>query len=373
MATTRAALMREYAQPLSIEQVRLPETLAPGGVIVDVLATTLCGTDAHMWDGRLRQFINVKMPSIFGHEMVGTVVETGPGEAVDALGRELKPGTRIAFSAERACGHCYGCTVLGTSTACEHHVLGFMQSADEPPYVMGGLADRAYVAPGTGRVVVPDDVNDSWGAAANCAVKTTLRAFANGGGVVPGEPVVIQGSGPLGLFGTAMARAHGASMVITIGAPEARLELARAWGADHTISIEAMPDADERIARVLELTGGRGAPLVLELSGGSTANREGAMMCAAHGSFVLVGIGSSVPDPIPLGAVMGKEIKICGSTNGNAADLYKSLKFLSDNKSRFDWDAMFDAPVGLAGATGALASMSEMHSIKPLIVPSLDA
>lgn len=364
--------MREYAAPLTIEQVPLPDEIEPGAVVVDILATTLCGTDAHMWDGRLKDFVPVTMPSINGHEMVGSVVAAGSG-AVDALGRPLTEGTRIAFSAERSCGHCYGCTVLGTSTACEHHILGFMQSADEPPYVMGGLADRCYVSPGTGRVVVPDEVENHWGAAANCAVKTTLRAFANGGGVVPGEPVVIQGSGPLGLFGTAYARAMGAGTVITIGAPEARLEIARAYGADFTLSIESVPDPDERIARVLELTGGRGAPLVLDLAGAPSANREGVMMCAAHGNYVLVGIGAGIPDPVPMGAVMGKEMKICGSTNGNSADLYKSLKFLGDHRDRFDWDLMFSKPVGLAGATDALRDMAQMRAIKPVIVPSLDA
>jgi D-arabinose 1-dehydrogenase-like Zn-dependent alcohol dehydrogenase len=370
MSTTRAAVMYAYREPLSVEEVPLPAELAPGAALVEIGCTTLCGTDAHLWDGRLAGFLDVAMPMIHGHEMVGRVVAIDPGETRDALGATIGVGDRIVWS-ESVCGHCRACTVLGETVLCERRGMGFAQRADRPPFVIGGLAEHVYVTPGAQRIIVPDEVEDAWAAAAGCAVKTMIRAFRNGGGVRPGATVVVQGAGPLGLFATAYARAAGAR-VITIGAPEARLAVARAWGADETISVESVADPDHRVARVLELTGGLGAELVLDFAGAPTANREGVLMCAARGGYVVVGIAGPGADPIPVPVVMGRELRVCGSMNGDVGDLAASLSFLRRYRDTVDWNLMFGAPVGLTGATEALRAMSATTTIKPVIVPGLD-
>jgi D-arabinose 1-dehydrogenase-like Zn-dependent alcohol dehydrogenase len=368
--STRAAVMHAYGEPLRIEEVPLPRELEPGALLVSIEATTLCGTDAHLWDGRLRDFIPAAMPMIHGHEMAGRVVALDPRVRLDAVGREISVGDRVVWS-EAVCGHCHPCSVLGETVHCEHRALGFMQAADVPPYATGGLSEHVYVAPGAQRLVVDDDIETTWAAAAGCAVKTMLRAFRQGGGVAPGSSVVVQGAGPLGLFATAYARAAGAGTVITIGGPEARLEVARAWGADHVLSVDEVSDPDARVARVLELTGGRGAELVLDLAGAPTANREGVLMAARRGAYVVVGIAGPGAEPIPMPVVMGRELRVVGSMNGDVGDLALSLEFLARHRGTFDWDLMFDAPVGLEGATEALAAMAALQTIKPVIAPAL--
>jgi threonine dehydrogenase-like Zn-dependent dehydrogenase len=181
--------------------------------------------------------------------------------------------------------------------------------------------------------------------------------------------VVVQGAGPLGLFATAYARAGGAGRVITIGAPAARLEVARAWGADHTISVDQVGDPDERVARVQELTGGLGAQLVLDFAGAPTANREGVLMCARKGSYVIVGIAGPDADPIPVPALMGRELRVLGSMNGDIGDLAAALEFLARERERFDWNLMFAEPVGLSGASAALEAMAATTTIKPVVLP----
>lgn len=365
--STRAAVMHAYGEPLSLEEIPLPDELEPGAALVEIAATTLCGTDAHLWEGRFAGFLDVAMPMIHGHEMVGRVVAIHPAEARDAVGRKIALGDRIVWS-EAVCGHCHACTVLGETVMCERRGMGFAQRADRPPYVVGGLAEHVYVRPGCQRLVVPDEVEDAWAAAAGCAVKTMLRAFRNGGGVRPGSTVVVQGAGPLGLFATAYARAAGAGTVVTIGAPERRLAVARAWGADETISIEEVPDPDARVARVHELTAGLGAELVLDFAGAPSANREGVLMCARRGAYVVVGIAGPDVEPVPMAAVMGRELRIHGSLNGDIGDLAAALRFLRGR--RFDWNLMFDPPVGLSGATSALRAMASQAAIKPIVVPS---
>lgn len=369
--SSRAAVMHAYAQPLSVEDVPLPTELEPGAAIVRIGSTTLCGTDAHLWDGRLAAFIDAAMPMIHGHEMVGEVVAINAAETRDAVGRPIAPGDRIVWS-ESVCGHCYACTVLGETVMCERRGLGFMQRADVPPYIVGGLSEYVYVGPGSQRLVVDEAIRNPWAAAAGCAVKTMVRAFRNGGGIRPGATVVVQGAGPLGLFATAYARAGGAGTVITIGAPAARLSVARAWGADATVPVDEIPDPDARVAEVLALTGGLGGDLVLDFAGAPSANREGVLMCARKGAYVVVGISGPGAEPLPMHAVMGKELKVCGSMNGDIGDLAASLEFLSRHRDRFDWDLMFDAPVGLSGATAALAGMAGLTAIKPVVDPALD-
>src|SRR5262249_19248783 len=147
-------------------------------------------------------------------------------------------GARIGWS-ESTCGECYGCTVLREPVACARRGYGFLQRSDVPPYATAGLAEYAYVVPRAAKLLLPDEVPDTWAAMAGCAPKTVLRAFGRAGGVTPGDRVVVQGSGALGIFATAVARLCGAGQVITAGAPDSRLALAREFGADETVDIAA--------------------------------------------------------------------------------------------------------------------------------------
>ena len=85
-------------------------------------------------------------------------------------------------------------------------------------------------------------------------------------GIGTSEVIVVQGSGPLGLLATAVAKVSGARRVITIGAPDARLGIASEFGADETLSIERT-SPEERNERVRSVTGGRGADIVMEFTG----------------------------------------------------------------------------------------------------------
>jgi D-arabinose 1-dehydrogenase-like Zn-dependent alcohol dehydrogenase len=361
---TRAAVLRGIGEPLVIEVLPLPDP-EPGALLVRLDRTTLCGTDAHLWQGFLP---GVELPIVLGHEMVGTVLELGDSAGVDALGRPVEEGTRLVWS-ESTCGHCHGCTVLREPVLCVNRGYGLRQRADRPPYVTGGLAEHCYIPPGAARLVVPHGFPDEWAAAAGCAGKTVMRAFDRAGGVQVGQTVVVQGAGPLGLIGTALARASGAGLVITLGAPENRLAIARAWGADETVSVLEVTDPDERVAMVEELTGGRGADVVFDFAGSPTANREGVLMCAQHGRHVVVGLAGPGALSLPLDVVMSRELRVIGSLNGDVADLAAALRFLESNQDRFEWDLMFGEPVGLAGASAAIADMASMAAVKAVVAP----
>ncbi|MFI6503634.1 zinc-binding dehydrogenase [Nonomuraea typhae] len=364
-ATTRAAVLREHGEPLVIEELPLPRDVEPGAAVVKLTCATLCATDVHLWNGTMSW--PGMLPMVLGHEMTGTVAAAGPG-TVDALGEPVRVGNRIGWS-ESACGHCHGCTVLRTPVACSSRGYGFTQRADVWPYSTCGLAAYAYVRPGALKLLLPDDVPDTWAAAAGCAVKTVLHAYGRAGGIRPGAAVVVQGAGALGLVATAVAAASGAGPVITVGAPPARLELARRFGADLVIGLDS--PADERLALVKEATGGRGADLVLDMAGAPGVAAEAVDLAAWGGTYVIVGSTGPHPDPVPLGTIMGKELTVLGSLNGDIGDYHRAIAFLRGFRSRFDWDAMFGAPAGLGAATDALAAMSRHDEVKAVIHPWL--
>ncbi|MFB6891469.1 zinc-binding dehydrogenase [Kitasatospora sp. NPDC056327] len=364
--STRAAVLRAHGEPLVIEELPLPERIEPGAALVRVDCATLCATDVHLWSGAMS--MPGMLPLVLGHEMVGTVVAVGEG-TVDALGREVAVGRRIGWS-ESTCGHCYGCTVLRNPVACEDRGYGFRQRADRYPYATAGLAEYNYVVPHAQKYLLPDEVAPTWAAAAGCAVKTVLHAFDRAGGTRPGSSVVIQGAGALGIVATAVAKAGGAGPVITIGAPDSRLELAEEFGADLTLGLADGPEA--RREAVLAATGGRGADLVIDLAGAPGVGAEAVDLAAWGGKFVVVGSTGPALQELSLGTVMGKELTVLGSLNGDVGDYHRSVEFLRTFGSHFDWDALFSAPVGLGGASAALEAMSRLEQTKAVVHPWLD-
>ena len=363
--STRAAVLTRHGEPLDLTELPLPERLEPGAALVRICCATLCGTDVEIWAGTM-SFPGM-LPMVLGHEMVGEVVAVGEG-ARDALGREITVGARIGWS-ESTCGECHGCTVLREPVACARRGYGFLQRADVPPYATAGLCEYAYVVPRAAKLLLPDDVPDTWAAMAGCAAKTVLRAFSRVGGVRPGSRVVVQGSGALGIFATAVARIAGAGRVVTVGAPPARLALARDFGADDTVDIAL--GSDGVVARVRELTDDRGGDLVMDFAGAPSVGREAVEMAAQRGRIVIVGSTGPQPAPLPLGTLMGKELTVVGSLNGDIADYHEAIAFFRTFADRMPWDRLFAAPVGLAAASDRIAAMQRLDEVKAVVDPRL--
>ncbi|WP_035872575.1 zinc-binding dehydrogenase [Cucumibacter marinus] len=362
---TRAAVLVEHGKPLDMQTLPLPSEIEPGAALVKIVCATLCGTDIEIWSGKM-SFPGM-LPMVLGHEMVGEIVALGEGTA-DALGKPLKVGDRIGWS-ESTCGHCHGCTILREPVACEHRGYGFLQRSDVPPYATAGLADYAYVTPGAAKLVVPEGVKSTWASMAGCAAKTVLRAFDRAGGIRTGARVVIQGAGALGIFATAVAKLSGASQVITIGAPEDRLKMAQKFGADHVVDIAL--GSDGIVQKVKDLTGGKGADYVFDFAGAPSIGHEAIAMAAQRGKVVIVGSTGPQETPVSLGTLMGKELAVIGSLNGDISDYSRAIDFFSAFADAMPWDDLFSAPVGLDKAYDTILSMHELDTIKAVIDPRL--
>lgn len=338
----------------------------PGAIVVRMLASTICGSDVHAWHGAID--LPVTLPVMLGHEGVGEVVALGSGADRDAIGNEVRLGTRLVWTPE-SCGHCHGCTVLRDETCCENRRYGMFASCAEFPYCTGTFGEYSYLPPRCGRVAVPDEIEDTWAAAASCALRTAVRAFERLGGFDVSETVLVQGAGPVGLFAIAMASTLGARRLIVIDGSAERLAVAREWGATHTIDIGEMPEAAARRQAVLELSDGRGPSVGFEMSGAPGVFAEGLELMGRGGRYLVVGTMGGPPQSINVPAIAGKNLDVLGVVSADAGTLAKSLQFMADRRGEFDWNRVIGAAYPLDQATEALNRMLLMEAGKPVILP----
>ncbi|GAB3724671.1 zinc-binding dehydrogenase [Nocardiopsis oceani] len=366
--SSRTALLEKFGEPVGVVSVDVPQKLEPRAILVRVLMASICGTDVHTWLGEAFTANEKNLPSVMGHEMVGEIVAFGEGEQVDSLGQSISVGDRILWT-HAPCATCFYCTVEREPSLCLNRKSYGRLRVHDYPYLTGGFAEYCYVFPGSGRVRVPDEVPDSWATAASCALRTPIHLLEAIGEISPEQSVVVQGTGPLGLYAVALLNYRGISNMIVTGAPDSRLKIARDYGARDTVSVESTPVAGQRIRYVRELTpGGVGADVVLEMSGAPTALTEGLGMIGPGGRYGIAGQttpGSAEIDP---SVFVRKQIKVVGSLSAHIGHYWRALEFLRLSKGRYDWDSMLSDPVGLGEATSAMDSMRQ-GVMKPLVDP----
>ena len=364
-AVSRAAIVRTFGAPVSIEEVPIPAELEAGAILARIEMCSVCGTDVHLWQGSLST--KVELPVILGHEMVGRIVAMGSGTGHDTVGQPLRVGDRITW-AHTSCNSCFFCTVAQEPTLCQNSRRYMYERMDRFPHLLGGFAEYGYVLPDSGRIRVPDGVSNELASLSSCALRSVMNAMDVLDGIGATEVVVVQGAGPLGLLATAAARVAGARRVITIGAPDARLAIATEFGADETLSVENTSPG-ERVERVQAATGGRGADIVMEFTGHPQAFNEGLDLIRRGGRYVVVGqLGSGTTTFRP-SLIVSKQLKILGSLSGRAKAYWKALDFLAAHQDTIPFDRMISNHYRLDQVNTALERMKQYQEIKPVIEP----
>ncbi|MFI5178158.1 MAG: zinc-binding dehydrogenase [Vicinamibacterales bacterium] len=287
--TVLAAVMPSPHVPVEVREFREPD-LPPGAALLRTALSEVCGTDVHLWHGRLA---GVPYPIIPGHVTTGTL-EAIRGPLADVRGRALREGDRVAFfDVHRTCGRCLACTAHRTPTRCPHRrVYGITDSATEG--LFGGWAQKVYLEPGVVVARLPDAVAFEAYIGGGCGLLTSVHIIERAR-LSLGDSVVVQGAGAVGLCTAALARQSGAGQVIVIGAPADRLALAKTMGADEVIDLDRTTP-EERQARVSDLTGGIGADVVVEAAGSARAIEEGVRFARNGGAYVIAGHYTNVGD-----------------------------------------------------------------------------
>lgn len=302
----KAAVVRQFKMPLSIEEVPVPE-VGPGQILVKIEASGVCHTDLHAADGDWP--VKPNPPFIPGHEGVGTVAAVGAGVTA------VKEGDRVGVPwLHTACGHCRQC-LAGWETLCDlQQNTGYSVNGGFAEYT---LADPNYVGH------LPDRLDWEMAAPILCAGVTVYKGLKETD-TKPGDTVVISGIGGLGHIAVQYAKAMGLG-VIAVDISDEKLALARAMGADAAINAKTTDPA----AEVKALCGGAQGVLVTAVS--RHAFNQALGMLAKRGTMALVGLppGSFELDIFST-VLMRKTIR--GSIVGTRLDLAECLQFAGDGK-----------------------------------------
>ncbi len=350
-------------QPLGFAEVELPPA-PPGGAIVAIEYGGVCGSDVHVWRGA-RELAG---PLVLGHEGIGFVAELGEGAATDYAGEPVAVGDRVYLAPQRPCHRCRACTVESEFAACEHRDEYFYTGPEEPTHAT--YNSHVWLVEGAPFYKVPDDVPPLGLIAFGCALPTMLQANERAGRVGLGDEVLVQGSGPVGLAATVVARASGAQRIVVVGGPAARLEMARRLGADETIEIGEHPDPGERAELVRELLP-RGADVVVEAAGVQSAFPEGLDLLARGGRYLVVGLhhgaGTSPIDPRELNRA---NVTVTGSAFEQPGHQYKAIRFVARHHDQFPLTDVVTHRFSLDRAEEALETMERGEAIKAVLEPS---
>ena len=262
------AIMKHHMGPgAELREVPIPQ-IEPHEVLIQVKATSICGTDVHIytWDAWAES--RIKAPMVFGHEFSGVVVEIGR----DVTG--VKIGDHVSAETHVVCHQCLQCKT-GQYHICQNtKILGVDFQGCFAEYVKMP-AENIWKNP----IDMPFEKASIQEPMGN-AVHTVLA------GHVAGKTVAVMGCGPIGIMAVAVAKASGATEVVAIDVNDYRLDLARKVGATVTINSAQ----EDPVKRVMQVTEGTGVEVVCEMSGHPVAIRQSFEMLTNGGRMSILSL-----------------------------------------------------------------------------------
>jgi alcohol dehydrogenase len=271
----------------------------------------------------------VPVPTILGHEIVGEIIEQGPGSPrEDLLGQALNPGDRVTWAIVAHCGDCFYCR-RGLPQKCQRGVKYGHETYRDERSLNGGLASHCLLAPGSAIFKLPPELPLAMSAPASCAT-ATIAAACEAAGDMRGAEVGIFGAGLLGLTACAMARDRGANRVYCVEPARHRRQRTPEFGA------VACESARELGSPLWPSDGPPGLDVVLELSGSTDALEQALPLLRLGGIAVLV--GAVFPGP-PAGIVpemiVRRHLTLRGIHNYAPRHLQQAVSFLASAVGRW--------------------------------------
>jgi len=360
----RAMVLRAFNKPLEMTEYPLPEPDA-GEVLVRIAAAGVCGSDVHMWRGHDPR---TPLPIILGHEAIGCVERIG-GEKADINGEPLRTGDLIGWDRGVVCGECFFCIVKKQPYLCPNRqVYGISMSCKQPPHLKGGYATHMVLDAKTKVMKLPEGTSPELLVSASCSGATAAHAVEQCD-IGQGDTVVIVGAGSLGLFALAFALNRGATKAVAVDVEASRLELAREFGATHTLhATETSPE--RRLEFVKGLTHGRGADVVIDCSGYAPAITDGIGMCRRGGTYTMPGIA------VPAGEtpvrfyedISIRNLLIRGVWVSDTAHFRQAVEMVLS--ARYPFDRLVGRTFQLEDANDALGATESREVVKAVIKPS---
>ncbi|MHA1229612.1 MAG: zinc-dependent dehydrogenase [Candidatus Helarchaeota archaeon] len=287
------------------EDMPIPE-ISEDEVLIEMKACGICGTDIHK-----AVYKTVKTPIVLGHEVSGDIIKVG------SKVKNFSEGDRVAVAHHSPCMVCWECRH-------EHHSLcdEYLKTNLDP----GGFSEIIRIpAVNVARTMlkIPDSISYEEGAFME-PLACCIRGYSSK--IQPGDTVLILGSGPIGILHTQIARAFNASLIINTDLIDYRLKMAEKFGS---ISINA--SNEDVVSRVIELTDGKGADLVIDTVGIKHVIKEG-IKSARKGAIINVFAPFVKNEMVELdfNQIFFNELTIVGTYSSSPLDYPRVLKLIEN-------------------------------------------
>lgn len=278
-----------------------------GCAVIEVKALGVCGSDVHAYAGKSP---NVSYPLVIGHETAGIVTEVEEGNPYG-----IRKGDRVVLDPYLYCGSCYPCS-QGRTNCCESlKVLGVQ---------IGGSMSGYFTHPLSHMVKVPDSM--TWEELAVTEPLVIALHAVHSLKLKEGEHIVIIGAGAIGMLVGMAALAYG-GIPIMVDIVDQRLELAKTLGITHTVNSMT----DDAVSYIKEITGGRMAECVSEVSGSAAGVRNALDYAASTGRVALTGWPNK-PVELPTAVITRKELQIVGSRTGVTKEFVEAVELISSGR-----------------------------------------
>jgi NAD+-dependent secondary alcohol dehydrogenase Adh1 len=307
----KAVRLHEFHTQPVLDEVPEPVISGPQDVIVKIGGAGVCRTDLHIIDGQWDAAMGTPLPYILGHENAGWIQETGPAVTSVAV------GDTVILHPTPTCGLCRACRAGDDMHCVRSEFPGLSRDGGMAEYLL--TSERACVKldPQTS----PADV-----AALADAGITAYHAVRKAVPLLyPGTTCVVTGAGGLGHIGIQCLNALTATSIIVVDRNPDALKLAEQLGARHTVVADG-----GQVAAVKDLTGGRGADVVLDFVAEQGAEADGWAMTAEAGSYFVIGYGGTLT--IPTLDIISTERNIIGNIVGTYNDLAELMVLAQEGK-----------------------------------------
>jgi 2-desacetyl-2-hydroxyethyl bacteriochlorophyllide A dehydrogenase len=248
-----------------------------GQVVIKTKSSTICGSDIRaIYREHLGKGPEGYQGVIAGHEPAGQIVEAGPGL------RRFKVGDRVIVYHISGCGVCHDCR-MGYMISCSSSLraaYGWQRDGGMAPYMLAEERDL---------VALPDSLSYTDGAQVACGFGTVYEALEKIE-VSGNDAVLVIGLGPVGLATLMLARAMGAHLLVGVEMQKDRIELAKSLGLAHHV----IPPGPDALARLKELTGGRGFERAVDCSANADGRTLAVRAARQWGRIALVGEGGTI-------------------------------------------------------------------------------
>jgi NAD+-dependent secondary alcohol dehydrogenase Adh1 len=307
----KAVRLHEFHTRPVVDEVPEPVVTGPHDVIVRIGGAGVCRTDLHIIEGQWDAAMGTPLPYILGHENAGWVQEVGSAVTSVAV------GDTVILHPTPTCGLCRACRAGDDMHCVNSEFPGLSRDGGMAEFLR--TSERACVKldPGTR----PEDVAAlaDAGITAYHAVRKAIPLL------YPGTACVVIGAGGLGHIGIQCLGALTATRIIVVDRNLDALKLAEQLGARHTVVTDG-----GQVEAVQELTGGRGAEVVLDFVAEQGAEADGWAMTAEAGSYYVIGYGGTLT--IPTLDIISTERNITGNIVGTYNDLAELMVLAQDGQ-----------------------------------------